>query len=170
MTSFDRAIVEGLYRQYGFQVERRCRRILGEADEANDAAQEVFVRLLVKGAEFRGAAEWMTWLYRVATNVCLNRLRDRRNRAELLSRNASVVEPMPPRQPDAIGGMDRRFLLDLLSEFDQTTQEIVLYHLVDDMTQGEIAEVVGLSRVTVNKRITKFRARAEERTRQRKAG
>jgi RNA polymerase sigma-70 factor, ECF subfamily len=166
----DRSLVETLYRQYGFQVARRCRRILGDSDEATDAAQEVFVRLLTKGADFRGAAEWITWLYRVATNVCLNRLRDQKTRAALLLRNADEIAPSSPSPPDAAGTADRRFLVQLLEELDETTQEIVLYHLVDEMSQGEIAELVGLSRVTVNKRLMRFRARAEERARSRRVG
>jgi RNA polymerase sigma-70 factor (ECF subfamily) len=167
----DRSLVDALYRQYGFQVERRCRRILGDSDEASDAAQEVFVRLLTKGADFRGAAEWMTWLYRVATNVCLNRLRDQKTRAALLARNADEVAPSSPSPPpDAAGTIDRRFLVTLLEELDETTQEIVLYHLVDEMSQGEIAALVGLSRVTVNKRLMRFRAHAEERARSRRVG
>lgn len=166
----ERSVVEELYRRYGFQVERRCRRILGERTEAADAAQEVFVRVLIKGVDFRGAAEWMTWLYRVATNVCLNRLRDRRTRAALLEQTAGALESATPMGRDPASGSDRRFLVELLGELDETTQAIVLYHLVDDMSQGEIAVLVGLSRVTVNKRIMRFRALAEQRTRRREAG
>jgi RNA polymerase sigma-70 factor, ECF subfamily len=167
---FDRLFVEDLYRRYGFQVERRCRRILGDRDEATDAAQEVFVRLLTREVNVSADMEWMAWLYRVATNVCLNRVRDRRRRAELLHQNAHEVAPAGLPAPDADGRSDRRFLLELLGELDETTQEIVLYHLVDEMPQGEIAELVGLSRITVNKRLMKFRTHAEERARERKAG
>jgi RNA polymerase sigma-70 factor (ECF subfamily) len=163
MAPIDRATVEELYRRYGFQVERRCRQIIGNPDEAADAAQEVFIKVLTRGADFRGAAEWMTWLYRVATNVCLNRLRDRRNREALLSQNADEVVPAPAPRPD--GTIDRRFLVELLGELDETTREIIVYHLVDEMPQGEIAALVGLSRVTVNKRLMRFRAQCEEWTR-----
>lgn len=166
MALLDRTTVEELYRRYGFQVERRCRRILGNADEAADAAQEVFVKVLVRGAEFRGAAEWMTWLYRVATNVCLNRLRNHRNRAALLRLNANELAPSGVASPDADGNVDRRFLIEVLAELDEMTREIVAYHVIDDMPQGEIAALVGLSRITVNKRLMKFRARCEELTRQ----
>ncbi len=166
MALLDRATVEELYRRYGFQVERRCRRILGNADEAADAAQEVFVKVLVRGAEFRGAAEWMTWLYRVATNVCLNRLRNHRNRAALLRQNAEDLAPPGAPSPDASGNIDRRFLIEVLSDLDEMTREIVVYHVIDDMSQGEIAALVGLSRITVNKRLMKFRARCEELTSQ----
>jgi RNA polymerase sigma-70 factor (ECF subfamily) len=121
------------------------------------------VRALSHGSTFRGAAEWVTWLYRVATNVCLNRLRDTRTRQLLLSTNADAVAPWAAASPDAGAIVDRRFLLDLLAELDDTTREIVAYHIIDEMPQGKIAELVGLSRVTVNKRIMRFRARCEER-------
>jgi RNA polymerase sigma-70 factor (ECF subfamily) len=160
MAPLDRTTVEDIYRRYGFQVERRCRRILGDTDEAADAAQEVFVKVLTRGAQFRGAAEWMTWLYRVATNVCLNRLRDRRTRAALLSQNADEVAPASAPRPDERAEL--RFLVELLAEIDETTREIIGYHIIDEMPQGEIAALVGLSRVTVNKRLMKFRAQCEE--------
>jgi RNA polymerase sigma factor (sigma-70 family) len=162
MAPLDRTTVEELYRRYGFQVERRCRRILANADEASDAAQEVFVKVLARGGDFRGTADWMTWLYRIATNVCLNRLRDGRTREALLLQNADDIVPAQAPSPDASAIIDRRFVVGLLDELDETTREIVVYHIVDDMAQGEIAALVGLSRVTVNKRLMKFRARCEE--------
>jgi RNA polymerase sigma factor (sigma-70 family) len=162
MAPLDRATVEDLYRRYGFQVERRCRRILGGVSDAADAAQEVFVKVLTRGGDVRGTSEWTTWLYRVATNVCLNRLRDLRTRDVLLRQHAHEVTPSAVPPPD--GNIDRHIMTELLAELDETTREIVVYHLIDEMPQGEIAALIGLSRVTVNKRLMKFRARCEERT------
>ncbi len=158
-TGLDRRIVEELYRRYGYQVEARCRRLLS-IGEAADAAQEVFVRLIRKGGSFRGDAEWMSWLYRIATNVCLNRLRSRGRRREELCAEA------PPEATSAGGqedGVLRRQLLGLLHTFDAKTQQIAVYHFVDGLSQGEIAELVGLSRVSVNKRLARFRAEARHR-------
>jgi len=83
---------------------------------------------------------------------------------------ASTPTRSSPPPPDAERHTDRRFVLALLQNLDETTQEIVLYHLIDEMSQGEIAELVGLSRVTVNKRLMKFRAHAEEQARRRSVG
>ena len=68
--------VEALSVRYGGMVLRRCRRLLGNEDEALDASQDVFVRL-VEQRERLTAEFPSSLLYRIATNVCLNRIRDR---------------------------------------------------------------------------------------------
>ncbi len=73
--------VESLYTRYGPMVLRRCRAMLRQEDEAADAMQDVFVRLLVERSRLDPKA-CSSLLYRVATNVCLNRLRSRRRRPE----------------------------------------------------------------------------------------
>jgi len=73
--------VEAMYRRYGPMVLRRCRSMLRDEQEAAEAMQETFVRLLVRreSLDLRGGSSLM---YRVATNVCLNRIRSRRRHPE----------------------------------------------------------------------------------------
>jgi len=69
--------VETLYRTYGPMVLRRCRRLLRDEDRALDAMQDVFVRVL-KNQDRLKATYPSSLLYRIATNVCLNHIRDQR--------------------------------------------------------------------------------------------
>ena len=71
--------VEQLYRQYGPMVIRRCRQLLRDEDQALDAAQDVFVRLLERRMRLRDDYP-SSLLYRMATNLCLNRIRDAKRR------------------------------------------------------------------------------------------
>ena len=80
--------VEALSRRYGPMVLRRCRRLLRDEDEALDACQDVFVRLLVHRERLDGAYP-SSLLYRIATNVCLNRIRDRARKPESRGRGAA---------------------------------------------------------------------------------
>jgi RNA polymerase sigma-70 factor, ECF subfamily len=57
---------------------RLCERLLGDREEARDAAQEAFLRAFRKAGSFRPRGQVYTWLYRIAVNHCLNRLRRRR--------------------------------------------------------------------------------------------
>jgi RNA polymerase sigma-70 factor (ECF subfamily) len=57
---------------------RLCERLLGDLEEARDAVQEVFLKAFRKAGEFRPHGQVYTWLYRIAVNHCLNRLRRRR--------------------------------------------------------------------------------------------
>jgi RNA polymerase sigma-70 factor, ECF subfamily len=71
--------VEELTKRYGSMVLRRCRRLLRDEDEAMDACQDVFVRL-IENSDRLSARHPSSLLYRMATNLCLNRIRDRRRR------------------------------------------------------------------------------------------
>lgn len=155
----DRGTVETIYRRYGAQVERCCRRILRDSDEASDAAQEVFLRLFTQGAAFRAEAEWMTWLYRVSTNLCLNRLRDDTKHRHLLEHHGDPVRPNAAFDPSVLE--DRQMLQVLLDGMDHKTQEIALYYYIHELSQQEIGELVGMSRVSVNKRLRKFEKHAQ---------
>src|SRR5512143_3873274 len=61
-----------LYREYGPAVYRRCLRLLRDRDAAQDATQEVFVKLVSNMGRLEGRGEVLPWIYRVATNHCLN--------------------------------------------------------------------------------------------------
>lgn len=76
--------VAEVYRRHGRLVLRRARMLLGDEDEARETLQELFMSLIDNPGRFRGESSIVTFLYRVTTNLCLNRLRDRRNRARLL--------------------------------------------------------------------------------------
>ena len=77
-------VAEGDVESFGVLVERHqerlirlCERMLGEPEEARDAAQEVFLKAFRKAGSFRPRGRVYTWLYRIAVNHCLNRLRRR---------------------------------------------------------------------------------------------
>jgi len=148
----DHEEIAALYRRYGPMVYGRCLSFLGSEADARDALQEVFVRVLRGAASFRGRARLSTWLYRITTNLCLNRLRDRRPGVPL-----HEVELPAARDPER-----RAVVRDLLRRLARQRRpgelEIAIYYFVDGLTQEEIVEVTGLSRRTVGKRIKAFRA------------
>jgi len=152
----DRDEISQLYRRMGPLIYRRCLRLLRDPDNARDATQEVFVRALRHAGTLKADRECLPWLYRVATNYCLNWIRDRK--------------PTDDRRPEEIlqaGSGEQRLdarqkVVAVLSEFDHKTQQIAVYSLLDGMTQEEIASVMGLSRKTVGKKLSRFSERAKE--------
>jgi len=146
--------VTDLYRRYGDLVRGRCRTLLRNEADARDAVQEVFLKVHRYSDSFRGDAAPSTWLFRITTTTCLNRIRSRKRRPE------EPVEEMPPQvSHDSL--LDRlavRQLLDrLLADEDERTRECVVYHLVDGMTHEEVGELLGISGAAVRKRISTFR-------------
>ena len=80
---------------------RLCERLLGDLEEARDAVQEVFLKAFRKAGDFRPQGQVYTWLYRIAVNHCLNRLRRRRIvRFTRLGGGAEPTASKPSKPPD----------------------------------------------------------------------
>jgi RNA polymerase sigma-70 factor (ECF subfamily) len=153
--------LETAYRRYGLQIYRRCVRILRDEAEAEDVTHDVFLRAMDRLPP--APEEAMAWLYRVSTNACLNRLRDRGMRERRPWQDA-LREAAHTRTASPEGEALRRDLtLHLLDGLDPETQAIALYYHVDGMTQSEIALVVGMARGTVNRKLREFAERASAR-------
>jgi len=98
----------------------------------------------------------LPYLYRAVTNRCLNVLRDRGTRARLLEREQQVAAPVGRvRLDDEVVGVG--LIAKLADRLDEGHLEVLVARFVDDMTQEEIAEQLGVSRKTVGKRLDRIR-------------
>ena len=128
-----------------------------DRDEAEEVVHEVFMRVWETWGGFRGAASPMTWLYRVTTNHCLNRLRDSKRRAELLVEHHGSVPGARQVQSDPEAAA---FLRQIWRALDPELAAVGIYHYVDGMTQYEIARVLDCSPRTVGNRLQAITAQA----------
>ncbi len=146
--------VEELSRRYGPMVLRRCRQLLRNEDEAMDACQDVFVRLLERRDRL-DERHPSSLLYTIATHLCLNRIRDRGRHAEdpgdeRLYRLATAGRPHAP--------SDARLLLGrLFGRQPASSRTIAVLHYLDGLTLEEVAGQVGLSVSGVRKRLRRLR-------------
>ncbi len=141
-----------LYATWGPAVYRRCLRLLGDREAARDATQEVFVKLLRDMSKLEGRESVLPWIYRVATNHCLNLRRDAGRRGERSLDEGLEVAPSAP----AAGYPDRRLVQQVLSRFEATTQAVAVGVFVDGMEHEEVASALGISRRTVTRRLERF--------------
>jgi RNA polymerase sigma-70 factor (ECF subfamily) len=151
--------IDDLYRTHGFMVFRRCRQLLRDDEEAWDTMQETFLKTLESQDDFRGESRRTTWLFGIASNLCLRRIRNRAARDGAWEENvACEIEREQGGPHDRLEA--RRIANALLGRADEETAMIALYHFVDGLSQGEIAKLVGRSRVTVNQKLQRFRREA----------
>jgi len=150
----DRERVAALYREWGPLIFRRCRRILGSDEDASDAVQEVFVTFMRNLDRFEDRGQTLNFLYRVATNWCLNLLKRRKVAPSLLE--ADSPEIPNHRVPETLAA-DRDHLLSIFQRCDERTRLILFLSIADGLSQEEIADVTGLSRKTVGLRLARAR-------------
>ncbi|HET8724760.1 MAG TPA: sigma-70 family RNA polymerase sigma factor [Anaeromyxobacteraceae bacterium] len=149
-----RSQVSHLYREFGPVVYRRCLRLLRDRTAAEDATQDVFVKLLREVDRLQDRATVLPWIYRVTTNHCLN-LRRNASRQRADSDDALEVVSAPGGSGPA-SYPDRHLAQAVLSRFDEATQQVAVAVLVDGMELEEVAEVLGVSSRTVSRRLQRF--------------
>lgn len=150
--------VEEYYKCYGPMVFRRCMKLLQNEERALDAMQEVFVKLLANRDRLTGEFP-SSLLFRIATNVCLNKLRQQR-RTQVLN-NEDVLENIACHDK-----IEKRFminnLLDRIFKNEAvSTREIAVMFYIDRMTLQEVAQEVGLSVSGVRKRMRVLKNRVQ---------
>lgn len=151
--------VESFYRRYGPMVLRRCQKLLRSEAQAQDAMQDVFVSVLSHEERLDDSAP-AGLLLRIATNVCLNRLRTLRRRPE--TPDDELLMRIAASGPDNDGLLAARGLLGRLFGGDAlgaSSRTIAVMHLVDGMTLEEVAAEAGMSVSGVRKRLRTLRAR-----------
>ncbi len=140
-------------------------RMLGDREEALDVSQEVFVAVHDALPGFRGESHLSTWIYRVAKNHCLNRLkylaRRERHRATELSLVPEGVleERAPSRRPDEdIVERERRDLVQrAIAELEEEQRLLVVLRDLEGLSYHDVAAVTELPEGTVKSRLHRAR-------------
>jgi RNA polymerase sigma-70 factor (ECF subfamily) len=158
--------VEEAYRRYFPIIVRKSGRMLRDASEAQDLAQETFLRLWRSRLDLRDAAATIAWLYQTCTRLALDRLRSRVRPAE---GSAELADALASPEASAEDRSHHRALLkEMIDRFPAAEIEAAILSRVDGLNHQEIGEVLGTSERTVRRllaridgRIVGWRARRE---------
>ena len=143
---------------------RLCARLLRDSDEAQDAAQEVFLRAYRSAASYEPRGQVFTWLYRIAVNYCFNRLR-RRKLVQFLSLRrsgpADEVEEIDP--PDEAPGFERtlaareswRAMRVAIAALPANQQTVLMLAKFEQLSYREIAGALGITEGAVESRLVR---------------
>ncbi|HET6344768.1 MAG TPA: sigma-70 family RNA polymerase sigma factor, partial [Myxococcota bacterium] len=143
--------LEAVYRCYIVMVRNRACRILGDRAAAQDVAQDVFVKFMLRRRNRGAEQDTPSLLYRMATNAALNRLRSLGRRGRALRREG----PPPAATDDACD--DRLALRAVLARVPEDEALVAAYYYVDGLLQAEIATLLQMERRTVGNRLEAFR-------------
>jgi RNA polymerase sigma-70 factor (ECF subfamily) len=140
-----------VYARYGPALVRKAQRVVRNREDAIDVVHGLFADLLSQP----DTPMELPYLYRAVTHRCLNLVRDARGRARLLAREQGAVAPSS-RLADGRRVLDLDLLGRLCNGLDADHLDVLVCRYVDEMTQDEIGEQLGLSRKTIGKRLARI--------------
>lgn len=157
-----------LVNQYQHKVFNIVYRILGDRQEAEDVAQEVFITVFKHIEQFRGDAKFSTWLYRIATNHARNRIkylsrRSQKKHQDIQDTPEGNIQDTPlttpPSRPDTQAQANElEVIIKMgLSQLAEEHREIIILRDIENLSYHEIAQITSLAEGTVKSRL--FRAR-----------
>ena len=168
-------VADGDVESFGVLVERHqprlwrlCERMLGSAEDASEATQEVFLKAYRGCSSFRPTAKVSTWLYRIAVNHCLNRLRRRKLASFLsLAELAPKARGEPPEAewdpadsgPDAERRLvDRRRWAKVKAAIDRlplNQRSVLVLAKLEGLSYREISQTLGITESAVESRLVR---------------
>lgn len=165
----DEAAFAALVERYQHRIFGFCARMLGgDRAEAEDLAQDVFLTVYRNAGEFRGDCAFSTWLFRIAKNQTLNRIKylERRGRSARRSegeapdeRIARLVDPDARSPDDAMAEQQTaRMVQEAIDELHEEHRAVVVLRDLEDLSYEEISEMTGLPLGTVKSRIHRARS------------
>ena len=152
--------------QYRTVIARYIRKMVRDGADTEDLTQETFIRAFRQRDTLRDDAALLSWLYQIATHVCVDRLRQR---ARMQSRrNEQAVEELhvaDQRTPSALmvaeQGETSACVQQYVARLSDEYRAVLLLHDVDGLTNGEISELLGLPLTTVKMRLHRARRKLQ---------
>lgn len=141
---------EELYRRHSVHVINFAYRMLNDKNSAEEVMQEVFVKVYIQAKKYRPDAKFTTYLFRVASNHCLNYIRDNKtaSKGTISEFNEQATSHFySGKQPEeqVLKSERSNILLKALSELPENQRSAIVLLTYNDMSYEEIAEAIGCS-------------------------
>lgn len=143
-------------------------RMVLNPEDAYDVAQEVFLKVYQSIHSFRGQSSFSTWIYRVASNVCLDFLRKKKKHATVISIDRQVEteentvskqleDPSPGTFEQVEQNLMREELAAAITKLSPEHRLVIVYRDINGLSYEEIAQITGQSMGTVKSRLSRAR-------------
>jgi RNA polymerase sigma-70 factor, ECF subfamily len=153
----DERSFELLLHKYRTPVINFLHRIVRNSAIAEDLAQEVFLRVYRARQEYAPSAKFTTWMFRIATNLALNALRDNRHRQLEISMDQpvetneseqpalEVADSTPTAEQQLVARTRTELIRNAINVLPEKQRAAVLLHKYQELDYGEIAKILGCS-------------------------
>ena len=163
----DRGAFEDLVQMYNDKIYRLCYRMLGNRQEAEDVVQETFLRVFRNLDRYDETMKFSTWIYRIATNLCIDLLRKRKNEFSLDETSSAenetnnfhgiLADDEPSPENMALLSETQSNVRNAIESLPKKYKTVVILKYLHDMSLQEISEVLDLPVSTVKTRVHRGR-------------
>jgi RNA polymerase sigma-70 factor (ECF subfamily) len=166
----DKAAFDSLVLRHKDRLFNLCYRLLGDYEEANDSAQETFIKVYGSLKKFRFESAFSTWLYRIAVNTCKNKLKSSAFRQKRMmvhvdnpvsgNRSQPGREIQDDSQSPAIELEKKermRVIQEAINALPPEQKEVVTLRDIEGFSYEEVAEITGFNLGTVKSRLARAR-------------
>ncbi len=172
----DTAAFDALITRYKNKVFHLCYRFLGDYEEANDTAQETFVKVYKAIGSFRFESTFSTWIYRIAVNTCKNKLvsaeyRMRRKTTSIDTPKETLEGDRPldiedARAQEGRGELEKKetsaFIQAAIEALPEEQRSIVILRDIQALSYEEISRITGFNLGTVKSKLSRARLALKE--------
>ncbi len=153
-----------LYRKYAGKVYGKCLSILRNEDEARDAVQDIFVKIMLNLGNFGEKSQFSTWIYSITYNFCIDLIRKRKKEKTLFSDDIERVPDVAEEDvPDEfMREMDIKYLKQVLEELSTGDRIILLMKYQDELSIKEIADTIDKTESAVKMKIKRAKHKAQD--------
>lgn len=159
----DLSAFEDLVTEYQDEIYNLCRYMLGNARDADDAAQDVFIKAYQRLNDFRPEASLYTWLYRIGVNTCLDY--KRKSFLRILNHSESKINSLPGESTPEEDYQSKETAIAInhaLAGLPEILRTTIVLREIEHLAYEEIAEILDTSIGTVKSRISRARELLKE--------
>lgn len=153
-------LFDELYRRYASKIYGRCLSLLNDEVLAQDAVQEIFMKIILNLSKFGEKSKFSTWVYSITYNGCIDIIRKRKKRLLLETPEETISEDFPEE-------VDDQFVLEvevdrlkvILEKIDEDDKAVLLMKYLEEMSIKEMAEALSKSESAVKMKIKRAKHR-----------
>lgn len=163
----DEAAFEQLLTQHEKSVYNLCLRMTGNPEDAMDVSQEVFLRVWKNLSSYQYDAAFSTWLFRIASNACIDFLRAKKRRNDVSltmqdendgeDKELAVPDETPLPEEQLLAKEQQSAVMKAMNELPPDFREILQLRVVEELPYEEIAEILDIKVGTVKSRLARAR-------------
>ena len=142
-----------IYDEYKDSVYNQAYRILGTKEDAEEAAQDVFLRIYKSYESFEGRAKLSSWIYRITFNVCLTKVSQRKKNIDYIEERKDIINSLKEKtkNPEELFQTKefKELLLQMISVLEPKYSAILTLYYFEEKSYNEISEILNMPKGTI---------------------